>query len=236
LDALGSVVHGIKVLMARNYSLNLGEETRKGMLEKARSGIYPSCAGVGYLNADGPKGKRIIIADPENAPVIKDLFLRFETAKCSIKTLATQFRLESRTLRGQRINTSLVHQILRNRLYMGEFDWDGVTYQGTHEPLVSRECWERVQQLRDARAENKTRKVKHDFAFIGLVHCGHCGCHLVGEMKKGRYVYYHCTGNRGKCPELYTRQETLTIEFAGILGDLVIPEPTLQWLAEAVLE
>ena len=28
-------VHGIKVLMARNYSLNLGEETIKGMTEKA---------------------------------------------------------------------------------------------------------------------------------------------------------------------------------------------------------
>src|ERR1700734_1234277 len=40
------LVHGIKVLMARNYSLNLGEETKKGMLEKARSGIYPSCARV----------------------------------------------------------------------------------------------------------------------------------------------------------------------------------------------
>ncbi len=28
------LVHGIKVLMARNHSLNLSEETRKGMLEK----------------------------------------------------------------------------------------------------------------------------------------------------------------------------------------------------------
>jgi len=28
--------------MARNYSLNLGEETVKGMTEKARAGIYPS--------------------------------------------------------------------------------------------------------------------------------------------------------------------------------------------------
>jgi DNA invertase Pin-like site-specific DNA recombinase len=41
-------VHGIKVLVARNHSLNLSEETQKGMLEKARSGIYPSCASVGY--------------------------------------------------------------------------------------------------------------------------------------------------------------------------------------------
>jgi len=193
-------VHGIKVLMARNYSLNLGEETKKGMLEKARSGIYPSCARVGYLNAVGALGKRIIVPDPENAPVITDLFQHFETAKYSIKSLAAQFLREGRTLRGGRINTSLIHQILRNRLYMGEFDWDGITYAGTHEPLVSRACWESVQELLDARVENKTRKVKHDFAFTGLVHCGHCGCLLVGELKKGRYVYYHCTGNLGKCP------------------------------------
>jgi site-specific DNA recombinase len=119
---------------------------------------------------------------------------------------------------------------------MGEFDWDGVTYEGTHEPLVSRECWERVQELLDARLESKTRKVKHDFALTGLIHCGHCGCHLVGEIKKGRYVYYHCTGNRGKCPEPYIRQEVLNAEFAGILADLVIPEPILHWLADAVLD
>ena len=30
-------VHSIKVLMARNYSLNLAEETIKGMTEKARA-------------------------------------------------------------------------------------------------------------------------------------------------------------------------------------------------------
>ncbi len=119
---------------------------------------------------------------------------------------------------------------------MGDFDWDGVTYEGIHEPLVTRECWERVQQLLDQRAENKTRKVRHDFAFTGLVHCGHCGCHLVGELKKGRYVYYHCTGNRGKCAEPYTRQEKLTTEFTDILRELIIPQPVLDWLGGAVLE
>jgi len=44
------------VLMAKNFIDNLSEETRKGMLEKARSGLYPSCAPVGYRNADGPNG------------------------------------------------------------------------------------------------------------------------------------------------------------------------------------
>jgi site-specific DNA recombinase len=100
---------------------------------------------------------------------------------------------------------------------------------------VSRETWQRVQELLDARAENRTRKVKHDFAYTGLVHCGHCGCLLVGELKKGKYVYYHCTGNRGKCPEPYTRQEILSGEFANVLQELVIPPAILDWLGDAVL-
>jgi len=101
---------------------------------------------------------------------------------------------------------------------------------------VRRETWQRVQELLDARAENRTRKVKHDFAYTGLVYCGHCGCLLVGELKKRKYVYYHCTGNRGKCPEPYTRQEAFAREFANVLQELVVPPAILEWLGEAVLD
>lgn len=48
-------------------------------------------------------------------------------------------------------------------------------------------------------------------------------------------MHYHCTGNRGKCAEPYTRQEILTREFASILQELVIPQPILDWLGDAVL-
>jgi site-specific DNA recombinase len=230
------LTHGFKVLMAKNVIDNLSEETRKGMLEKARSGIYPSFAPVGYRNVDGSNGKRIITPDPATAGIITELFDRFRTGRYSLESLVEELRAEGMTLRGQKLHRSTAHQILRKRLYMGDFDWDGTTYQGTHEPLVSRESWQRVQELLNARAENKTRKVKHDFAFTGVVQCGHCGCFLVGELKKGQYLYYHCTGNRGKCPEPYTRQEVLTSEFASILGELVIPAPTLEWLGDSVLE
>lgn len=229
-------VHGIKVLMARNYSQNLGEETVKGMTEKARAGIYPSSAPVGYYNSDGPNSKRIVLPDPETASIIALVFERFVSGSCSIKQLAAQLNVEGVTLRGHKFHSSTLHQILRKRIYSGDFDWNGTTYSGTHEPLVTRELWQRVQELLDARAENKTRKVKHDFAYTGLVHCGHCGCLMVGELKKGKYVYYHCTGNRGKCPERYTPQERLTGEFAGLLKDLVIPQSVLDWLGDALLE
>jgi hypothetical protein len=63
-----------------------------------------------------------------------------------------------------------------------------------------------------------------------LVSCGHCGCSLVGEVKKARHVYYRCTGYRGKCAEPYTREETLEQEFAARLRGLVVPPSVMEWL------
>ena len=51
-------MHGIKVLMAKNYIDNLSEEIRKGMREKAREGMWPSFAPLGYRNVEGPDGRR----------------------------------------------------------------------------------------------------------------------------------------------------------------------------------
>ena len=37
-----------------------------------------------------------------------------------------------------------------------------------------------------------TRGRQHDFAFAGLITCGHCGGAVTAELKKEKYVYYHC--------------------------------------------
>ncbi len=63
-------VHGIKVLMAKAYIDNLSEETRKGMLEKAQQGHWPSCAPVGYRNVKDGQGRKVIAADPELGPIV----------------------------------------------------------------------------------------------------------------------------------------------------------------------
>lgn len=49
-----------------------------------------------------------------------------------------------------------------------------------------------VQDIPDGRFLTKPKVNKHEFAFPGLVNCGHCGCALVAE-KKGKYIYHHCT-------------------------------------------
>jgi len=67
-------MHGIKVLMAKNYIDNLSEEIKKGMLEKAEQSIYPSCAPLGYQNVMGPNGKTDYRSHPTQAPIIKQVF------------------------------------------------------------------------------------------------------------------------------------------------------------------
>ena len=52
-------MHGIKVLMAKNYIDNLSEEVRKGFNQKAREGMWPTVAPTGYLNALGEGGRSL---------------------------------------------------------------------------------------------------------------------------------------------------------------------------------
>jgi site-specific DNA recombinase len=120
-------------------------------------------------------------------------------------------------------------------LCMGEIEWRGRIYPGKHVPLVSREVWERVQHVLDGRHAKKHRRVKHEFAFSRLIACGHCGCSLVGELKKDRYIYYHCTGYKGRCDEPYVREEILEKQFSEVLSRLSFDEEVLAWVCDALL-
>ena len=95
---------------------------------------------------------------------------------------------------------------------------EGPLPPGQHQPLVTRELWQRVQGVLDARHASKLRPGKRDFAFSGLINCGHCGCAFVGELKKGRYIHYQCTGYKGKCDEPYVREERVAEKFSELLG------------------
>ena len=229
-------MHGIKVLMAKNYIDNLSEETRKGMREKAEQGLWPSCAPLGYRNADGPDGKRVIEPDPALAPVVTRLFERFASGRYSLREVTRLARAEGMVFRKSRepITHGTAHRVLRNRIYTGSFDWDGRPYAGKHAPLVSEELWRKVQGTLDDRLAGRRRRTKHDFAFSGLVSCGHCGCSLTAEVKKGQYIYYHCTGFKGRCPEPYVREEVLTGRFGDLLGRLEFDAEVLKWAAQAL--
>src|SRR5258708_6607578 len=231
-------MHGIKVLMAKNYIDNLSEEVRKGQMEKAEEGGWRSYAPIGYINIEGSNGKRTIVPDPERAPLVAKLFEWYVTGEHSIKEVARMGGEAGLTFRKSRdpITTSRVHQMLRSRLYTGDFDWGGKTYRGTYEPIVGKELWQRVQGVLDGRLARRSKVRKHRFVLAGLVRCGHCDCALTGEIHKGRYVYYRCSHYKAKCPEPYAREEMLAEQFASLLDQLTFPAEALDWLTTALRE
>jgi site-specific DNA recombinase len=81
-------MHGIRVLMAKNFIENLREEVQKGLRTKAAQGPFPSYAPIGYQNVVDRDGKRIIVPDPVLGPQITALFAWFACGEYSLKTLA----------------------------------------------------------------------------------------------------------------------------------------------------
>ena len=236
-------MHGIKVLMAKNYIDNLSEEARKGQQEKAEQGIWPTKTPLGYRNVTGPDGRKVIAADPEIAPIVAKLFEWYATGQYALKDAAKAARAAGLFYprSGNAVPRSTVHSILRNRLYTGWFEWNGKLYQGKHEPLVSVELWERVQGVLDGRNTSKRRRMTHDFAFSGLIACARCGCAVVGEIKKQKYIYYHCTGyaercrgEHASCRSKYVREEVLEQQFTTMLGQLRFDDEVLEWVREAL--
>ena len=225
-------IHGIKVLMAKNYIDNLAEETRKGMLEKAQQGIYPSTAPRGYIN--DPQTKTIQV-DRERAPLISRMFELYATGNYSLSQLTDLINQEGlRTRGGKRLGKSAVESVLKNPIYYGWFRWRGRLYKGIHEPIVTKELFDAVQMAFGN--HNKPKYTKQRLPFAGFLKCGICGCSITGEKQKGRYVYYRCSGYHGKCGNTYVRQEELEEKFGEIVKKIRIDEDVLVLVKDALKE
>ncbi len=231
-------IFGIKALMAKNYIDNLSEESRKGMLEKAEQGLYPSLAPLGYKNIElknNGKSHKVLQVDEQRAPMIQKLFRLYATCDYSLAQLVKLAHDEGlRNKNGGNVGKSAIHKILNNIIYYGEFQWNAKVYQGTHPPLVSKDLFNAVQEA--FAAQNRPRQTKRQFAYRGLMVCGKCGCAITAEIKKGKYIYYHCTGFKGKCGNKSVREEELSEQFAGTIKKIHITDDTLELVKQALIK
>ena len=225
-------IHGIKVLMAKNYIDNLSEEVKKGKLEKAKQGYYPFKAPVGYLNVKDETGKRIIIVDKEKAPFVKRAFELYASGAFSAFELRKKLFKEGFNHNLKPYTKTKLLSILKDIFYIGKFSYNGVIYEGKHEPIINIDLFNTVQKMFNV---SRARTHNVEFTYSGLIKCGHCGCQLTAELKKGKYIYYHCTGKKGgNCKKDYIREELIDKEIMGLLEKLVPPEKIYNQIIEAV--
>lgn len=228
-------IHGIKVLMAKNYIDNLSEEVRKGLNEKVSQGYYPHRAPVGYKTIINPDKKKIIVPDEEKAPFVKRLFELYASGLSAeqVKKILFDEGLYHNT---KPYAKSRLIQILHDCFYIGKFLYKGVVYDGKHEPLISVELYNKVQKMFN---QSKARTHDVEFPYTGVIRCGYCGCQLTAELKKGKYIYYHCTGKRGgTCKRDYIREEKFDKLIMELLNKIskAIPEDIYPKVLHAVKE
>ncbi len=221
--------HGIRVLMAKNYCENLSEEARKGLTEKIRQGGWCHKAPFGYRNVKGPESAEPV---PEEAEVMQWMYERMARGDVSVKEMYRQYKEGGFSAY---IPLSKVYLKLRDPFYKGMMKWKGDIYQGNHLPIVDDETWETVQAILDINGRQPKRQVTDDFLYRGLITCGHCGCSIVPEKKKGRYIYYHCSEKRGSCKENgWLREEVLTEQFINYLRTFVLDDVTHARLVDTI--
>lgn len=185
----GRLSADIQAVVAADYVRNLREETRKGIYGRLKQGIYPFAAPIGYLDNGGGKLKT---PDPARAPYIRQAFELYSTGNFTLEGLAEHLgQLGLRTRGGRPVNAKRLSEMLNNPFYAGIIliRTSGERFEGKHEPLVSQETFDHVQQV--LRGRSSVHQKRNDFLFRRLLRCSKCGYALIGERQKG-HVYYRC--------------------------------------------
>ncbi len=220
----GRFLYNIMADMAQFYSDNLAQEVLKGLVSKAKDGGTPYKAPLGYLHKrdyiDGAD-RRWVELDHERAPLIRWAFQQYATGDWTVINLFFALREKGLTTRkspkrpSREVSVNTLHAILRNPYYMGIITYQGVTYEGKHEPLIDPELWLRVQDVLAAHSHAGDKDRKHTHYLRGTIFCGACGSRLIFSRNKGNggyYDYFVCVKKRTRshnCPRPAIRLEKI---------------------------
>jgi site-specific DNA recombinase len=227
------------------YTSNvIAEKVKDNMYAKAQAGYFPAVAPLGYKNAADPhatdrKAAKIIIPDPERAPLITEAFKLFATGNYNVYNLNDIMHEKGLTSRkGTKFSVSRFHGLLRNPVYIGELHWGEVfVKEAKHEPLVDRETFNKVQSILEGHNHHGCRRRKHTWLLSGYVWCGrHPLRRYTAEWHIGKKLgYYHCPNNTGcgkyvQVPDLEqaVADKFKEIEFTPEFVDMVISKARAQ--------
>jgi len=230
-----NLVWDMKVAIARFYTNNLSEEVRKGQKEKLAQGWIPMRAKLGYKTI-GEKGHKIHIIDEEKAPFVRKMFELYSTGNYSLKALvAVMYKDGLRNEAGTKVLKSRMHELLSESFYCGLNRWKGQLSQGQHEPLISQELFDMVQERLTRKVANPQYK-KHLPIFKAKIGCVECGGTITWYTQKGHW-YGQCNHYKNCSQKGCIRQDRVEEQLFAYF-DKVAPksERVLKWLEGAMKE
>ena len=200
----GGMMISILNLVNERYAMEIGQKIRATKQMNIRKGLFVGqVAPYGYLKSEANHHK--LVPDPEVAPIIRRLFEMIADGKNISELIqwlvdsgaptphqhyvAKGFKKAKATDGSLKWAKSMLHKILRNRVYCGDMVQNKlhtVSYHSvvlpasehiivadTHEGIVSRALFDRVQTRWKSREKAAPRYGYNVFA--GKLVCGHCG-------------------------------------------------------------
>ncbi len=227
----GKFMLNIAFGQSKYYVDALSENTKRGMRQKVRRGEYPGLAPIGYLN--DVRTKKIMV-DRKRSIIIRKAFelysennSRFEDVSAFLAEHGISSAL------GNPLKKDRVSYILSNPFYVGFFRYGKELYEGKHPPIITKQLFDRVQEVLKGRSRVHHTVTKEPRALCGLLSCGMCGMMITGEyhLKRERngnvhrYTYYRCTkkSKTMTCNETYVREENLDQQITTLLNNMALP-------------
>lgn len=197
-DKMSVITEAIIEAMDEYYSINLGEEVKRGMTEKAKRGEWNSIAPFGYKL----ENKQLVIHE-EQAEIIREVFVRYVNGWGHKRLAMWLNSIGVRTNRGGVIENRTVEYWLNNPVYHGYVRWtptgrtrrdyhnpDSIIEKGTHTPIVDEQLWQDVQkrlaEQKERYTKNRRESTPTAYTLSGIVRCSACGATL--SRSNGKYM------------------------------------------------
>ncbi|OGD92668.1 hypothetical protein A2697_02590 [Candidatus Curtissbacteria bacterium RIFCSPHIGHO2_01_FULL_41_44] len=193
--------------MSNQYSRNLSQNVKRGLVHKCERGEYPRPAPIGY-ESYGDTGQRKMKPHPESFLIVKAFEMASSGGMSLNQILIKVTDLGLRTKKGKKLSKSHLHNILKSPTYFGYFYHNEELFEGTYEPLITKQLYDDVQEALTRRSKPKVKVWEH--TYNGLITCGDCGCQITTSVKTkyykrtdrtAIYTYHHCTHRKGKCSQ-----------------------------------
>ena len=226
---------------SKQYVDNLSVNTKRGLREKLRRGEYPGIAPLGYYNDVRTKTIKV---DKRRSPLAVgawELYAKNESRFIDIAKYLYDNGVKTKG--GKMWSVDKVKKMLVNPFYYGHFVYKGEVYQGTHQPLISKKLYDKVQAVIAKRCFREQDHTREPAAYCGLLRCS-CGMAITAENKTKRqkngnvhhYVYYRCTrkSKTMTCTEKPVRSELLDEQLTKLLAGYALPDEWGDWLRQRV--
>lgn len=221
----GRMQRRVLASMASFYTEQQSLDVREGLARRVQSGLFVSKSPFGYRNIR-INGRSIVEINPESAAVVRRAFELYAHHNHTLDTLGEALLAEGVLYCPSmpKFTRSKLHTLLTDRSYIGEVRHKGQWLPGTHDPIVDRATWDRVQKLL---GQGLYRSHQMTYA-SELIECGHCGCPITGESKTKKtksgdreYVYYRCTQyHKGSHPRTRLTEKELDSQMLSLFDKL----------------